>query len=89
MKNKNKIFTLIILIILFIFLYILGAIFIKNKNINIHPKIHSFIPTTVKNFIRNKIFFIPNLEATINDLNNDIRIQKETIKRKNEIIKRK
>ena len=75
------------LFIILVLFYILGAKSIKNPNLNIFFKIKSFIPSSVKHYVKNTIFIIPTLENKINELNKVIRFQKKSLNTKKETIK--
>ena len=87
MKIKFKTFTLIFLFIILALFYILGSKSIKNSNLNVFFKIKSFIPSSVKHYLKNTIFIIPTLEKRINELDKIILFQKKSLHTKEEIIK--
>ena len=87
MKIKFKIFTLIFLFIILALFYILGSKSIKNSNLNVFFKIKSFIPSSIKHYLKNTIFIIPTLEKRINELDKIIVFQKKSLNTKEEIIK--
>ena len=87
MKIKFKTFTLIFLFIILALFYILGSKSIKNSNLNVFFKIKSFIPSSVKHYLKNTIFIIPTLKKRINELDKIIVFQKKSLHTKEEIIK--
>ena len=87
MKNKFKRFRILFLLIILVFFYILGSKFIYNIDSNVFFKIKSFIPSSVKHYVKNTIFIIPSLKKTINELNEIIVIQKKSLNRKDKTLK--
>ena len=87
MKNEFKRFRILFLLIILVFFYILGSKFIHNIDSNVFFKIKSFIPNSVKHYVKNTIFIIPSLKKTINELNEIIVIQKKSLDRKDKTLK--
>ena len=77
-KNKKIIFFVILSIIL---IYCLGNVAIKNREHNYLFQLKSYIPNSIKHYLKNSIFLLSSLEDKISQLEqeNEILIKKLNI----------
>jgi glucose/arabinose dehydrogenase len=76
-KNKKIIFFVILSIIL---IYCLGNVAIKNRENNYLFQLKSYIPNSIKHYLKNSIFLLSSLEDKISQLEQENEILKKKIK---------